>query len=178
MGKKWKQWQTIFLGCNVTADGEYRYEIKRCLLLGRKAMTNLDSILKKQKYYFADKGLSSQSYGFPCSHVGMWELYHNEGWAPMNWCFETVVLRVPCTARRTNQSILKDINPEYSLEGLMLKLQHFDHLIQRDPDAGKDWGQEEKGKTEDEMVGWHHWLNGHEFEQTLGDSEEQGSLAC
>ena len=81
---------------------------------------------------------------------------------------------------------LKEINPEYSLEGLMmkLKLQYFGHLIWRDwlirkaPDAGKDWRQEEKEMTEDEMVGWHHWLNGHEFEQAPGDGEGQGGLAC
>ena len=100
------------------------------------------------------------------------------------WCWKRL-LRVPWTARRSNQSILKEISPEYSLEGLMLelKLQYLDPLMQRtdslekDLDAGKDWRQEEKGMTEDEMVGWHHHLNGHEFEQTLGDSEGQGSLA-
>ena len=100
------------------------------------------------------------------------------------WCWRRL-LRVPWTARRSNQSILKEINPKYSLEGLMLKLklQNFGHLmvkswlIGKDPDARKYWGQE-KGTTEDEMVGWHHWLNGHEFEQTLGDGERQGSLAC
>ena len=93
------------------------------------------------------------------------------------WCWR----RVPWTARRSNQSILKEINPEYSLEGLMLKLklQYFGHLMWRaDSDAGKDGGQEEKGATVDEMVGWHQWLNGHEFEQTPGDSEGQGGLAC
>ena len=112
----------------------------------------------------------------------MGELDHNEGWAPKNWCFSTVelerLLRVPWSTRKSNQSILKEINPEYSLEGLMLKLQYFDHLmwswlIEKDPDAGKDWGQEVK-----EMAEWHHQLNGHEFEQTLGDGEGQGSLAC
>ena len=91
---------------------------------------------------------------------------------------------IPWTARRSKQSILKDINPEYSLEALMLKLQILwspdvkSRLIGKDPDAGKDRGQEEKGATENEMVGWHHWLNGHEFEQTPGDSEGQGSLVC
>ena len=88
--------------------------------------------------------------------------------------------------RRSNQSILKEINPEYSLEGLMLtlKLQYFGHLMQRtdslekNPDAGKDWRQEEKGTTEDEMVGWHHQFYGHEFEQTLGVGDGQGSLEC
>ena len=90
---------------------------------------------KKQRHYFADKCPSSQSYGFPSSHVWMWELGHKEGWMPNNWCFWTVVLkkRVPWTARRSNQSILKVINPEYSWEGLMLKpkLQYFGHLIRR-----------------------------------------------
>ena len=94
--------------------------------------------------------------------------------------------RVPWTARKSNQSILKEISPEYSLEGLMLKLklQHFSHLMQRtwltgkDPDAGKDWRWEEKGMIEDEMVGWHHWLHGHEFEQAPGLGDGQGSLAC
>ena len=95
------------------------------------------------------------------------------------------LLWVPWTVRRSNQSILKEISPEYSLEGLMLKLKPIilpldvkNWLIGKDPDAGKDWGQEEKRVTEDEMVGWHHCLNGHEFEQTPGDSEGQGSLAC
>ena len=95
-------------------------------------------------------------------------------------------LRVPWTARRSNQSILKEISPEYSLEGLMLKLKLpilespdvKSWLIGKDPDAGKDWRQEEKGTTEDEIVGWHHQLNRHEFEQTPGGSEGQGSLTC
>ena len=100
------------------------------------------------------------------------------------WCWRRL-WRVLWTARRSNQSILKEINPECSLEGLMLKLklQYFGHLMQsqligKDPDAGKEWGQEKKGVTEDEMVGRHHWLHGHELEQTEGDSEGQGSLAC
>ena len=89
------------------------------------------------------------------------------------------LLRVPWKARRSNQSILKEINPKYSLEGLMLKLQYFGHLAKRrftgkDPDAGKDWGQEAKSVTEDEIVGLHHWLNGHELQQTLGNDEGQG----
>ena len=104
------------------------------------------------------------------------------------WC-RRKLLRVPWTARRSNQSILKEIlkeiSPEYSLEGLMLKLkfQYFwppdakSQLIVKDPDAGKDWRQEEK-MTEDEMVGWHYCLNGHEFEQSQGDSEGQGGLGC
>ena len=100
------------------------------------------------------------------------------------WCWRRL-LRVPWTARESNQSILKEISPEYSLEALTLKLklQYFGHLMWRadmwkDPDAGKDWRQKEKGTTEDEMFGWHHQLNGHEFEQAPGDGEGQGSPAC
>ena len=81
-----------FLGSKITADGNCRHEIKRCLLLGRKAMANLDSILKKQRHYFANKGSSSQSYGFSNSHVWMWGLNYKESWALKNWCFWTVVL--------------------------------------------------------------------------------------
>ena len=95
------------------------------------------------------------------------------------------LLRVPWTARRFNQSMLKEICPEFSLEELMLKLnvKYFGHLMGRTDslektDAGKDWRQEEKGTTEDEMVGWHHWRDGHEFEQFLGVGDRQGSLAC
>ena len=102
------------------------------------------------------------------------------------WCWRRL-LSVPWIARRANQSILKEISPEHSLEELMLKLkrQYFGHLMQRaewfiwkDPDAGKDWGQEEKGMTEGGMVGWHHQLKGHEFEQTPGVGDGQGGLAC
>ena len=100
------------------------------------------------------------------------------------WCSRRF-LRVPWTARRSNQSILKEISPEYSLKGLMLKLKEApilgpsdvnNWLLRKDPDAGEDWRQEEKGMTEDEMVGWHHWLN--EFEQVLEVGNGQGSLPC
>ena len=102
------------------------------------------------------------------------------------WCWRRL-LRVPWTARRSNQSILKEISPGCSLEGLMLKLKlqcevltpHAKSwLTGKDPDAGRDWGQEEKGTTEDEMAGWHHWLDGHEFEWTPGVGDGQGGLAC
>ena len=135
MEKQWKQGQTIFLGSKITADDDCSHEIKRPLLLGRKVMANLDSILKSRD--IADKGPSSQSCGFSSGHVWMWQLDYKESWAPKNWCFWTVVwrrlLRVPWTARRSNQSILKEISPECSLEGLMLKLklQYFGHLMWR-----------------------------------------------
>ena len=132
----------IFLGSKITADGDCSHEIKWRLLLGRKVMTNLDSILKKQRHYFAKKGPSSQSYGFSSSHVWMWEFdykkaeYRRTGAFEL-WCWRRF-LRVPWTARRSNQSILKEISHEYSiysniLVGLMLKLklQYFGHLMRR-----------------------------------------------
>ena len=144
----------IFLGSKVTADGECSPEIKRCLLLGRKAMTNLDSILKKQRHYFANKGPSCQSYGFSSGHVWMWEMGHKESWAPKNWCFWTMVLE-------KNQSILKEINPEYSLEGLMLKLklQYFGHLIRRGDSLEIPWCWERlKMGEEGDDRGWDGWM--------------------
>ena len=117
--------------------------------------------------------------------VELWRKMSTEESTLLNWYWRRL-LRVPWTARRSNQSILKEISPEYSLEGLMmkLKLQYFGHLMRRTdslektPDAGKDWRQEEKGMTKDEMAGWHHWLDGHEFEQVLGVCEGQGNLVC
>ena len=125
----------IFGGSKITADVDCIWVIKRHLLLGRKAMTNLDSILKSRDIALPTK--IHQSYGFSSSHVWMWELDYKESWVPKKWCFWTVVLerllRVPWTVRRSNQSILKEISPEYLLEGLMLKLklQYFGHLMWR-----------------------------------------------
>ena len=134
-----KQLQTLFFGgSKITADGDCSHEIKRCLLLGKKAMTNLYRVLKGRViYHFADTGPYSQRYGFSSSHVRMWELDHKEGWVQKKWCFQIVVLektlRVPWTARRSNQLILKEISPEYPLEGLLLKLKlrYFGHLMRR-----------------------------------------------
>ena len=142
--------------------------------------------IKKQRHYFANKGPYRQSYGFSSSHAWMWELDHKEGWVPKNWCFGLWCwrrhLNVTWTVRRSNQSILHEISPEYSLEGLMLMLQHFGHLmwsqlIGKDPDARKDWRWEEKVITEDKMFGWHHQLIRHKFEQAPGD-ERQWRLVC
>ena len=120
----------------------------------------------------------------------MWELDHKEGQNPKNWWFQAVVLEKTLEStldrREIKPVILKEISPEYSLERLMLKLklQYFGHLmwraysLEKDANAGKDWEQEEKGTTEDEMIGWYHWFNRHGFEHALGDSEGQGSLAC
>ena len=128
MGKQWKQCQTLFFGCLV------------CVLVHsvfRYTKHHLDSILKKQRHYFVNKGLSSQVYGFSSSHVWMWELVikkaeHRRIDAFELWCWRRL-LRVPWTVRRSNQSLPKEISPEYSLEGLMLKLkfQYFGHLMRR-----------------------------------------------
>ena len=175
----------IFLGSKITADGDRSHEIKRRLLLGRKAMTNLDSI----DIALLTKVHLVKAMVFPVVTYGCenWTIKKAEWWRIDGfelWCWR-ILLRVPWTAERSNQSILKEINPEYSLEWLMLKLKlpifwppdAKSQLIGKDPDDGKDWRQE-KGTTEDEVVGWHHWLNGHECEQTLGDGEGQGNLAC
>ena len=153
-------------------------------------MTNLDSIFKSRDInYFADLSPSSHAYGFSSSHVWMWELDCEEGWAPKNWCFWTVVLE------KTLESPLdfKEIQPVHS-EGD----QPWDSFGRNDAKAEapvlwpphvkltrwkrlwcwEDWGQEEKGMTEDETAGWHHWLDGDESEWTLGVGDGQGGLAC
>ena len=154
-------------------------------------MTNLDSKLKSRDMTLSTKIHLVKAMVFPVVVYGCksWTITKAECWridALELWCWRRL-LRVPWTARRSNQSILKEISPGCSLERLMLKLklQYFGHLIRRadsfemsQPDAGKDWGQEEKGTTEDEMVGWHHWLDGREFEWTPGVGDGQGGLAC
>ena len=173
-------------GSRITADGDYSHESKRHLLLGRKAITNLDSILKSRDITLPIKVCLVKAIVFQLScRDESWTIKkaeHQRINAFQLWCWRRL-FRVPWTARRSNQFILKEISPEYSLEGLMLKSNTLppdakNWLIWKDPDAGKDWGQEEKGTTEDEMVGWHHQLNGHEFEQALRVCDRQGSLAC
>ena len=137
--------------------------------------------IKKQRHYLADKGLYSQSHGFSSSHVQMWELDHKEVWALKNWCFWTVVLK-KTLPRDSNLSILKEISPEYSLEGLMLKFQYFGHLMQRADSLEKTLMLEKiegKRRRGQQRMRWLDGrLNGHEFEQTPGATEGQGSLAC
>ena len=159
----------ILGGSKITADGDCSHEIKRCHLLGRKDTTNLDSILKCRDIALPAKAPSSQSYGFSSSHVWMWELDYKESWAPKNWCSWTVVwrrlLRVPWTARRSNQSWISIGRTDVETETpLLWPPDAKNWFIWKDPDAGKDWRPEEKGMTENEIVGWHHWLDGHEFE--------------
>ena len=188
-------WQTmetvtdfLFLGSKITADGDCSHEVKRCLLLGRKAMTNLDSVLKS-RHYFANKGPSSQSYGFSSSHVWMWELGYKESWALKNWGFWTAVLQKTLECPLDCKEI-KPVNPKRNQSWIFIGRNEADAeapilwapdaknwLIGKDPDAGKDW-RYEKGMTEDEMVGWRHQLDGQGFGWTPGVGDGQGGLVC
>ena len=172
MGNRWgnsgNSVRLYFWGSEITADGDCSHEIKRHLLLGRKVMTNLDSIFKSRDITLPTKVRLVKAMVFPVV------MYGCESWTVKKaecrridafevGCWRRL-LRVPWTARRSNQSILKEISPGCSLEGLMLKLKspilwppHVKSgLFGKDFDAGRDWGQEEKGTTEDEMAGWHH----------------------
>ena len=158
------------------------FEFKRCYDQPRQH-------IKKQRHYFANKGLSSQSYGFSSSHIWMWELDHKENWAPKNWCFWSAVLEKILESPLGCKEI-KPVNPKGNQSWIFIGRTDAEAeapilwspdakswLIGKDPDYGKDWGQEEKRMTEDETVGWHHWLNGHKFEQILEGSKGQGILA-
>ena len=162
------------MGSKITADGDCSHEIKRCLLLVRKLMTKLDSILKSRDITLSTKLHLVKAMVFPVVMYGCdsWTVKKAECrriYAFELWCWRRL-LRVPWTARRSNQSILKEISPGCSLEGPMLKLKPIfwpphakSQLIGKDPDVEKDWGQEEKGITVDAMVRWHYQLNEHEF---------------
>ena len=183
MGKQWKQCQTLFFGA------------PKSLQMVIAAMKGKDTYSLEEKllptwivYSKADP--SSQGYGFSCGHVWMWELDCEEGWTLKNWWFSTIVLE------KTLESPLdrKEIQPVHSegdqpwdffgrndakAETPVLWPPHVKSwLFGKDSDAGRDWGQEEKGTKEDEMAGWHHWLNGHESEWTPGVGDGQGGLVC
>ena len=194
MGNRWgnsgNSVRFCFLGSKITADGDCSHEIKRHLLLGRKAMTKLDSLLKSRDITLPAKVCLVKAMVFPVVMYGCesWNIKKAERQrfdAFELWCWRRL-LRLPWTARKSNQLILKEISPEYSLEGLMLKLklQYFwppdvkNWLTGKDPDAGKDWRWEEKGTTEDEVAGWHHWLDGRDSEWTLEVGDGQGGLVC
>ena len=142
-----------------------------------------------QRHYFANKG---KGFDFSSSHVWIWELDDKESWVPKNWCFWTVVLEKTFESPLDCKEI-KPVNPEENQLFQLIFIGRIDAeaetsilwppdaknwLTGKDPDTGKDWGQEEKAVTEDEMVGWHHQLNRHEFEQTPGDNEGQRNPAC
>ena len=178
MGKQWKQWLTLFLGAlKITADGDCSHEIKRRLLLGREVMTNLDSIFKSRDITLSTKVHLVKAMVFPVVMYGCesWTIKKAECWrvdAFELWCWRRL-LRVPWTARRSNQSILKEIiSSGCLLEGLMLKLklQYFGHLMRRVDSLentlmlGRIGDRRRRGRQRMRwLVGWHHWLDGHEF---------------
>ena len=190
MGKQQKTvTDCIFLGSTVTADGDCSLEIKRCLLLGRKVMTNLDSILKSKDITFLTEVRLVKAMVFPVVMCGC------ESWTIKNWCFWTVVLEgTLMMLEETLESPLdckemQPVHPKGNQSWLFIRRTDAEAetpvlwppdaknwLIWRDPDAGKDWRREEKGTTEDETAGWHHWLNGHKFEQDPGVGDGHGSL--
>ena len=145
--------------------------------------------MKKQRHYIANKCPCSRSYGFSSGHVWMWQLDCEESWAPKNWCFWTVVLEktlespldckeIQLVHPKGDQSWMFTGRTETETETPILWPPHAKScLIEKDPDAGRDWGQEENGTTEDEMTGWHHWLDGHGFEWTPGVGDGQGGPA-
>ena len=159
----------IFLGSNITADGDCNHEIKRCLLLGWKVMTNLDSILKS-RHYFANKGPSSQGYGFSSDHVWMWELDREKSWVPKNWCFWTVVLEKTLESLGLSRLDCKEIqsvhpkgnrfwifigriDPEAEAP-ILWPPDVKNWLNGKDPDTGKDW----KAGQEEDSRGWDGWM--------------------
>ena len=167
-GKQWKQWQTLFSWAPKSLQMVTSAMKLWHVFLGRKALTNLDSILKSRD--FANKGSSSQSCGFSSSHIWMWKLDQKESWVPRNWCFWTMVLEKTLESP-LNCKDIKLVNPKGNqswifigrtdAEGEIPILWPADSnnwLIWRDPDAGKDWRQVKKGMTEDKMFGWHHQL--------------------
>ena len=178
MEKQWKKSVAdfIFVGSKITADSDCSHEIKRCLLLGRILMTNLDSILKSRDIILPTKVHLVKAMVFFSSHVWMWELDHKEGCTLKSWCFWTVMLEKTLESPldyKESQPVHPKRNQSWisiGRTGAEAETPIFwppdakNWLIRKDPDAGKDWRQEEKGTTEDEMFGWHHWFNGHEFE--------------
>ena len=167
--------RVIFLGSKITADGDCSHEIMM-LAPWKQSYDQPRQHIKKQRHYSADKGLSSQSYSFSSSHVRTWELDHKESWAPKNWCFWTVVLEKTLESPMDSKEI-KPLNPKGNQSWILIgRTDAKDEaptlwppdvkngLIGKDPDAGKDWRQEEKEMTEDEMGGWYQWLDVHEFE--------------
>ena len=153
----------LFLGSKITADGNCSHEIKRCLLLGRKAMTNLDSILKSRDIALLTKVHIVKTMIFSSSHVWTWELDHKENWVLKNWCFQTVVLEKTLESPLDHKES-KPVNPKGNQPWMFIGRTAAEALIPwppdaksqlvgKDPDAGKDWRQEEKGMAENEMVG-------------------------
>jgi len=158
--------------------------------LWKKSYDQLRQHIKKQRCYFVNKDLFSQGYGFSSGHVWMWELGYKESWVPKNCCFWTVVLE-KTLERPLDYKEIQPIHPKEEQSWVFIGRTNAEAetpilwppdvkswLTGKDPDVGKDWGQEEKGMTEDERVRWHHWLNGHGFGWTQGVGDGQGGLVC
>ena len=165
----------IFWGSKITTDGDCSHEIKKTLTPWEKSYDQPRQHIKKQRSYFADKGPSRQGYSFSSNHVWMWELDYKESWAPKNWCFWTMVLEKSLESPLgcKDQPVHPKGNKSWIFIGrtdveaetpILWPPDAKSWLIWKDPDAGKDWRRAKKGSTEDEMVGWHQWLNGHESE--------------
>ena len=180
---------SILGASKITADTDCSNEIKRCFAPWKESYNQPRQHIKKQGHYFANQGPSSQSYGFSSSHVWMWELDHKKSWVLKNWYFWTVVLEKtlespwdckikPVNSKGNHSWIFIGRTDAEAEAPILWPPDAKSWLIRKDPDARKDWRQEVMGVTDDEMVGWHHWFNGHEFEQTLGDGEGQGTLVC
>ena len=180
----------IFLGSKITVDGDCSHEIKRHLLFGRKAVTNLDSVLKNRDIILLTKVHLIKAIVFPLVTYRYKSWTIKEHWAPKYWSSQTMVLEKTLESP-LNCKEMKPVSPKGNQPWIFIGRIDAEgeasifwppdvksRLTGKDPNARKDWGQEEKVVTEDEMVGWLHWLSGHEFEQTSGDSEGQGSLAC
>ena len=171
MGKQWKQWQALFSWAPKSLQ-MVTVAMKLKDAPWKKSYDKPRQHVKKQRCHFADRGPYSQSYGFFSSHVWMWELDYTESWAPKNWCFWIMVLEktlerpldckeIQPVHPKGNQSWIFRTDAEAEAP-ILWPPDVKSWLIWKDSDAGKDWGWEEKGMTEDEMVGWHHRLNGHE----------------
>ena len=189
MEKQWKQWETLFSWAPKSLQIVTTAMIKRCLLLGREAITKLESILKSRDVTLLTKFCLVKPMVFPVVMYGC-ELNYKESWAPKNWCFWTLVLEktlespldckeIQPVHPKGNQSWIFIGRTDAEIEvSILWPPNAKSQLTRKDPDAGKNWSQEEKWMTEDEIVGWHRWLNGHESDQVPGDSEGQGCLAC
>ena len=176
----------FLLGSKITVDGDCSHEIRRHLLLGRRAMTNLDSVLKSRRYS-ADKGPYGQGNGLASGHVWLSQLDCKEGGAPKNWFIWTVVLEKtpesPLDSKEIKPVNLKRNQPwilvgriDAEAEAPVFWSSDANSWLTEVLDAGKNWGQKEKRISEDEVAGWHHWCSGHELGQTLGDSKGRGGL--
>ena len=176
----------LFLGSKIPADGACSHEIRRWLLLGRKATTNLDSVLKSRDITLLTKVCYSQSYGLPRGHIWLWELDCKEGRAPKNWCLWTVVLEKTPESPLVSEEI-KPVHLKRNQSCILIRrtdaeapvfwsLEANSEVTWKVPDAGKDWWQKEKRASDDETAGWHHQCNRHKLGQTPGDGEGQGGL--